>query len=149
MAEGGVFIPFQDAERDPQLKAALAAYVAAQLGRSQPLEEIRSADEGGLAELSETQAKLFLNNCSDKTTDVIRFIIAKNGVFMISELHRQLRVTSLRGVWTGLTRRLRNITQDDEATLLNWYHRPNEDDWRGVMAKRTVRSFELALVDRA
>lgn len=148
MAEAGIFIPLRDIKRDPALQGALSAYLAEQLGISLNSDS-RSPDEGGLAELSVTEAKLFLNNCSDKTIKVLRFILTKGGAFTASELYRHLKVNDLRGVWTGLTRRLRGVTKNPDALLLNWFYRPTEDDWRAVMATRTVASFRIALAERA
>jgi hypothetical protein len=146
--DGGIFIPFNDLEKDPVLNGAVSAYVAARLRLpATPMGE-SNPDEEGLPELSVADAKRFLNNCGEKTTKVLRFIVAKQGRFNASDLHRHMK-GDVRGVWTGLTRRLRSMTGDSDARLLNWFYNAGENEWRAVMARGMVTSFEAAFREHA
>ena len=59
-----------------------------------------------MAELSVWDAKLFLNNCGDKTVKARQASsVARNGQFLASELNRHMRTKNLRGVWTGLDKK--------------------------------------------
>lgn len=106
-------------------------------------------DEQGLARLSVADAKLFLNKCSDKTTAILQEIINRDGVFMASDIASFLQTDTahLRGAWAGLTKRVRTITKNDEASLINWFKEGG--DWRGTVAAQTVASMRVALEERA
>ena len=145
---GGVLIPYADLKGfSESTRTELATYVLAALGMtaSDALED----DEDGLAQLSLTDAKLYLNNCSEKSMKILTDIVARNGRFLMSDIMRLLNHTpdQLRGAWAGLTKRVRTITKDPEAVLLNWY-RQGAEDWRGVMASQTVASMRAALAER-
>lgn len=149
MGQAGIFIPFSEMENHPSLKAALLAYVAEHLGAPANATGAEARpDTEGLAQLSVRDANRFLNNCGAKTIKVLEFVVAQDGDFLLSQLQRHMRTKELRGVWTGLTRRVRNVTGDDEAVLLGWSYKAAKDDWRVVMATRSVSSFKTALAER-
>lgn len=106
-------------------------------------------DEQGLARLSVADAKLFLNNCSDKTTAILQEIVNHDGSFKASDIASFLETDTahLRGAWAGLTKRVRTITKDNNASLINWFK--EGDDWRGIVAAQTVASMRVALEERA
>jgi hypothetical protein len=135
-------------EANEALRLAVSAYVVSKLGAGPGAGQNSRPDEEGLAELSVRAAQLFLNNCSDKTVKVLSYIVSKNGDFRAAELYRHMKVKNLRGVWTGLTRRVRSVTKDDCALLINWVYKPGEQDYRGVMAAATVDSLRIALAER-
>lgn len=137
---------------DPSVQQAIMSYVVAQFGVPlaapvvAPIAEGR--DEKGLAKLDVPEAKLFLNRCSEKTTSILQEIVNRDGDFLASAI-AQLVGTSigeLRGAWSGLTKRVRTITKDPEASLLNWFKQG--DDWHGIMAAQTVASMRVALSER-
>lgn len=105
-------------------------------------------NEKGLALLDETDAKLFLNNCSEKTRGILELIVENDGRFLLSQIcyHTENTPDQLRGAWSGLTKRLRNVTKDKDATLLGWFRKG--EDWRGVMTKKTTDSMRIALQER-
>lgn len=137
----------------PTVQQALMAYVVSQLGGEAPIEAADSAAEGrnekGLAKLDVAEAKLFLNKCSEKTTLILQEIVNREGDFLASAIAELVGSTTgeLRGAWSGLTKRVRTITKDSEAHLLNWF-KQGDDDWRGIMAAQTVASMRIALAER-
>lgn len=143
MSEAGIFVPFRDLTTDDDLRTAVTRYAMKQLGVCAAQLPESAPEEEGLQKLSVTDAGLFLNTCSEKTLRTLEFIVANGGRISASDLHQHLEAGDLRGVWTGLTRRLRNITQKDDAKLLNWFKSGN--DWRIVMARATVDSLRQAL----
>ena len=138
---------------EPAVQRAIMAFFlsdfggAATEGSVAPIPEGR--DEQGLARLSVADAKLFLNNCSEKTTSILREIVARDGDFMASEIAKFVgtEIGQLRGAWAGLTKRVRTITKDGEATLINWFKQG--DDWHGIIAAQTIASMRVALDERA
>lgn len=153
MNEASITIPFSALKSfDPTTRLAILAYVAKQLD-IQPAESgavtvSEGRDEKGLAKLDVPEAKFFLNKCSQKTTLILREIVNGNGDFTMSAIAALVGTTmgQLRGAWSGLTKRVRTVTGDPEAMLINWFR--EGDDWRGVMAARTVSSMRVALEER-
>lgn len=135
------------------VQQALMAYVVSQLGVSGSVGQDESASDGrnekGLAKLDVAEAKLFLNKCSEKTTLILQEIVNRDGDFLASAIAALVGSTTgeLRGAWSGLTKRVRTITKDPEASLLNWY-KQGDDDWRAIMAAQTVASMRIALAER-
>ena len=154
MSEFSITIPASAYKTfDLPVQQALMAYVVSQLGGGAPIEAADSAAEGrsekGLAKLEVAEAKLFLNKCSEKTTLILQDIINRDGDFLASAIAELVGSTTgeLRGAWSGLTKRVRTITKDPEAHLLNWF-KQGDDDWRGIMATQTVASMRIALAER-
>jgi hypothetical protein len=154
MSEFSITIPVSAYKTfDPFVQQALMAYVVSQLGGEASIGTIGSAvesrNEKGLAKLDVAEAKLFLNKCSEKTTLILHEIVTRDGDFMASAIATLVGSTTgeLRGAWSGLTKRVRTITKDSEAHLLNWF-KQGEDDWRGIMAAQTVASMRIALTER-
>lgn len=153
MSEFSITIPVSAYKAfDPTVQQAIMSYIVAQFGV--PLADpvvgtiAEGRDEKGLAKLDVPEAKLFLNKCSEKTTLILQEIVNRDGDFLASAI-AQLVGTSigeLRGAWSGLTKRVRTITKDPEASLLNWFKQG--DDWHGIMAAQTVASMRVALSER-
>lgn len=153
MTELGILIPISAYKTfDRSVQRAIMTYLLDQFEGAQlepataPVAEGR--DEKGLAKLDVPEAKLFLNNCSEKTTSILQEIVNRNGDFMMSAIATLVgsEMGQLRGAWAGLTKRVRTITKDPEASLLNWFKQGG--DWRGIMAARTVASMRVALNER-
>jgi hypothetical protein len=154
MSEFSITIPASAYKAfEPDVQQALMAYVASQLGVSigstaaSPVAEGR--DEKGLARLDVPEAKVFLNKCSEKTTLILQEIVNRNGDFMASAIAGIVgtSIGELRGAWSGLTKRVRTVTKDPEASLLNWF-KQGDEDWHGIMAAQTVASMRVALAER-
>lgn len=105
-------------------------------------------EENGLARLDEKDAKEFLNTCRDKTREILKLIVDNDGRVLLSQVCFQFENTpdQLKGAWSGLTKRVRTVTRRDDAKLINWFRQG--DDWRGVMAHKTVASMRVALEAR-
>ena len=154
MSEFSIVIPASAYKTfDPPVQQAIMAYVVSQLGGEVSIGAVDSAVEGrnekGLAKLDVAEAKLFLNKCSEKTTLILQEIVNRDGDFMTSAIAELVGSTTgeLRGAWSGLTKRVRTITKDAEAHLLNWF-KQGDEDWRGIMAAQTVASMRIALAER-
>lgn len=137
---------------DPAVRSAITAYVTSQLGGQvhapliAPIADARN--DKGLAKLEVSEAKLFLNNCSEKSTTILREIVKHDGDLLASTIHKLFgtKPGELRGAWSGLTKRVRTVTKDPEAVLLGWFKQG--DDWRLIMATQTVASMRIALSER-
>jgi hypothetical protein len=138
---------------EPAVQAALKDYVLRQLGTVDLAQNESGSslegDEKGLAKLDVSEAKFFLNKCSEKTIRILREIVKRQGHFRVSSLAELFDTTprELRGVWAGLTKRVRTVKKDPHANLLNWFKQGN-DDWNGEMASQTVEALKKALDQR-
>lgn len=149
----GIFLPFPAvAGFSPTFQAELSEYVQAQMGASGDV-----SDEGGPiatdeseepADLSVAQAKKFLDRVSDKVRTTVRTIAeADPAGFDVSDVKEALGVdddADLRGVWGGITKRVRTVLGDDEAYLIWWTEREN-GGWTGRVSAMTHRSFGKVL----
>lgn len=107
------------------------------------------------AELSPGQAREFYAGCGAKTRKAIDVIAGGTSrQFQIADIAKALGVkpSELTGVWGGLTRRLKTITGDAEAYLIDWTKsEPVNDkegnyiDHTGEVTELTYRSFRKAL----
>jgi len=96
-------------------------------------------------ELDVEEARLFLETCSPKTKKVLAAIIDRKGQFDSRELEESLGIGTLRGVWTGLTRRIRSLTGNDSASLFHWKYDESSYPYQGTMADYTVQAFKHCL----
>ena len=105
------------------------------------------SDGGRYAKLGTQAARAFLLGCSDKTTDAVRAIVNQGEEFEARQIEEQMGVQSggLRGVWTGLTKRIRTITGDDEIDLFEWHEQLDDGSWKGRMMPQTRSAFLEAL----
>jgi hypothetical protein len=103
----------------------------------------------GLTKLDVAEARIFLNKCSEKTTRILQEIVKADGKFLASDIAALFgaSIGELRGAWSGLTKRVRTVTNNPDAVLLNWF-RQGEHDWQGIMAAQTVASMRVALSER-
>lgn len=154
MSEFSIVIPVSAYKAfEPETQQAIMAYVVSQLGSvEQEIDHHLSLDssgEKGLAKLDVTEAKIFLNNCSEKTILIIQEIVNRDGRFSASSIATFFGSTTgeLRGAWSGLTKRVRTVTKNPKAQLLNWF-KQGDDDWSAIMAAQTVASMRVALDER-
>lgn len=102
----------------------------------------------GPADLSVAQAKKFLDRVSDKVRTTIRVIAESDpSGFDLARVRAGLGVddgADLRGVWGGITKRVRTVLGDDEAYLV-WWTEQESGDWTGRVATTTHRSFGKVL----
>jgi hypothetical protein len=119
------------------------------------IDEQSSVDDEHFAELSPGQAREFLAGCGQKTRKAIEVIASSNSnQFQIADVAKALgvRPSELTGVWGGLTRRLKTVTGDYSAYLIDWAKNDpisDEDgnylDHTGEVTELTRRSFRKAL----
>jgi len=107
------------------------------------------------AELSPGQARDFYAGCGHKTRKAIEVIAdSASRRFQLADVAKAIGVEpkDLTGVWGGLTRRLKTITGDSDAYLIDWTksdpvldEKENYIDHRGEVTELTYRSFRKAL----
>lgn len=126
----------------------------AQAERLSATSESEEEDEH-FAELSPGQARDFYAGCGVKTRKAID-VIADSGSrhFQIADVAKAIGVqpSDLSGVWGGLTRRLKTITGDSDAYLIDWTksepvldEEENYIDHTGEVTEMTYNSFRKAL----
>lgn len=107
-------------------------------------------EEEGPADLSRAQMRKFLERCSDKTKTALRAIAeADQDDFALKTVAKALGIpdedpaAALRGVWGGLTKRVRTVLGDENAYLIWWEDRA--DDWHGHLSPMSHKSLREAL----
>ncbi|MFZ4381146.1 MAG: hypothetical protein ACOYO0_04170 [Sandarakinorhabdus sp.] len=149
----GIFLSFPAvAGFSRTFRAELAEYVQAQTSATVDTSEdggpVANDDEEEPADLSVAQAKKFLDRVSDKVRTTLRVIAeSDNSGFDMARVKEALGVgddTDLRGVWGGITKRVRTVLGDDEANLI-WWTQKESGDWIGRVSPMTHRSFSKVL----
>lgn len=149
----GIFLPFPVvAGFSPIFQVELNEYVQAQMGAKGDASEeggsITTDESEEPADLSVAQAKKFLDRVSDKVRTTIRVIAESDpSGFDLARVREGLGVddgTDLRGVWGGITKRVRTVLGDDEAYLI-WWTEQESGDWTGRVSATTHRSFGKVL----
>lgn len=108
-------------------------------------------DYSGLAaDLSSLQATQFVKGLSGKSRNVLKAILEIKGVesgFWMKTLAVTLMVESdsLTGVWSGLTRRSRTVTGDENAYLIDWVWHEEEEDYFGTLNNVTIKNLKKAM----
>jgi len=117
-------------------------------GDSSPQSE---PDYSGLAvALNSMQATQFVKGLSGKSRNVLKTILEIKGVesgFWMKTLAVVLMVEadSLTGVWSGLTRRSRTVTGDENAYLIDWVWHEEDDDYFGTLNNVTIKHLKKAM----
>lgn len=149
----GVFLPFQDLPGfSPAFQAEFADYVQARM--SIVADDVEDAGEPAQmeegeepADLSVAQAKKFLDRVSDRVRTTIRVIAeADPAGFDMATVMQALDTDdagSLRGVWGGITKRVRTVLGDNEAYLIWWVEQ--DHGWVGRVSTMTHRSLRKVL----
>ncbi len=100
------------------------------------------------AELSPAQARRFLEPCGDKIRMALKSILKQepNG-FVLSEVFKAVgadwETEDLRGVWGGMTKRVRTVLGDPNAYLIDWSQ--TDDDWIGRLTPTSHVSLRKAM----
>lgn len=106
--------------------------------------------EWELPDLSPAQARKLVTNVSARLRTTFKVIAeSPEAGFAVKDIAQALGDEdegTLRGVWSGVTRRLRTVLGDEEAYLFQW----EEDDesgiaWKGMVSPTTYRSLRKAL----
>jgi hypothetical protein len=141
----GVFIPFEVLPGfSAAFRAELSRYVQAQIGLDgEPAPE----EVGGPAELSVAQARTFLDRVSDKVRTAVR-VMAEGDTpsFAMANIMAALDIDepgALRGVWSGITKRVRTVLGDPDAYLIWWDEQPS--GWVGRVSPTTHRALRKVL----
>ena len=131
----------------PACKAEIAAHLGFEAAPS--IQSVLLDEDGGeYAELGIQAARAFLQGCGGKTKQAIAYIVETGESFTMDEIKFVMKQDDLRGVWTGLTKRVRTITGDKEAALIAW-EQLGDGDWRGRMMPVTREAFRRALAETA
>ena len=107
------------------------------------------------AELSPKQARDFYSGCGTSTRKAIDVIARSDSkYFQLADVAKETETapSDLSGVWGGLTRRVKTITGDSDAYLIDWTksdavcdEEGNYIDHKGEVTEMTYRSFRKAL----
>ena len=132
----------------PACKAELAAHLGFDSAPT-PNPFMLDESEEEFAELGIQAARAFLQGCGEKTILAIGLIVESGDSFSIAKIAADMGVdaASLRGVWAGLTKRVRTITGDPEAALIAWEPQSEDDDYIGRMMPVTREAFRRALAE--
>jgi hypothetical protein len=162
MNTSGIFITTDHLKSLPkQQQDFLLGIVSGRTTASDAPVELQSAahdaevEDEHFAELSPGQARDFYAGCGPKTRKAIEVIAnSPSRHFQIADVAKAIgvRPSELTGVWGGLTRRLKTVTGDSEAYLIDWTKSEpvvDEDDnyvdHTGEVTELTYRSFRKAL----
>ena len=142
-----------DADTVMRLSPACKAELAAHLGFdtqqvAEGQRDFEVDEDGEYAELGLQAARAFLQGCGEKTTAAIRNIVDAGETFSLRQLERDMGVPigGLRGVWTGLTKRVHTITNDGDVSLIEWLEE-TDDDWIARFMPVTREAFRRALAE--
>lgn len=86
-----------------------------------------SDDQG---ELTKKHLNEIVSGLSEKSRNVLKAIASfKTNTVSLDDLLASLKVEyqDIQGVWSGITNRSRNITQDSEFILFQWVHDEQDD----------------------
>lgn len=165
MGNDGIFLSATTfRELSPATQADILAMLAGQASGSRPARQALPADQGenvseneideDFAELSPTQAREFLSGCGDRTRKMIQ-LIAEGDTrhFQLADLAESMgcKPGDLRGVWSGLTRRLYTILGNTDAYLIDWAadavlgEEGEYLDHAGEVTEMTYQSFRKVL----
>lgn len=125
----------------------LLAYVS----RAFTIDGDHAVGDGGdkTTSLSEAQARVYLNNCSEATIEILHAFVDRDGALFMSDISRLTGKSNmqLRGALGGITKRTRTICGDPEAWLIEWT-KTSSGDWLGRISPTTAASFRVALAER-
>ncbi|CND92256.1 MULTISPECIES: hypothetical protein [Enterobacterales] len=106
--------------------------------------------EDGPTDLSSLQAERLVRGLSDKSRSVLKAILeSEDGEqgFWCKSVAEELGfdVSELSGVWSGLTRRTRTVSDDSDAYLIGWALDESRDDYYGTLHPTTYRNCKKAM----
>lgn len=146
MTQSGIFVSFDDiAGFSDDVRGELRLYAARYLGQGLVAGETLMDDElADLVELTKKQATNIIATVSETAVEILRFIVSRSGSFRQDDLHHELDKApeQLRTIWSGLTRRIRTVTADRDAELIQWEMRNGA--WYGLVRPETVASLKYA-----
>lgn len=106
-------------------------------------------EEWELPDLSPAQARKLVNNVSDRLRTTFKVIAeAPETGFIVKDIAQALGDEdegTLRGIWSGITRRLRSVLDDEDAYLFQWEEDESGTTWKGMVSPTTHRSLRKAL----
>ena len=105
---------------------------------------------GVAVDLSSQQAALVVKALSTKTRAVLKAIMEQPELkagFWCKPVAEKVgsEVSSLTGVWSGLTRRVRTVTGDPVAVLFDWVWSDEKEDYFGTLHPITIKNLQNAL----
>ncbi|OKO98151.1 hypothetical protein [Xenorhabdus eapokensis] len=102
-------------------------------------------------DLSSIQAAKFVKGLGEKSRRVLKTILevgkGEKGEFWCKDVAKKLDIKSesLTGVWSGLTRRIRSVTEDEDACLFDWQPDDNRCDYQGTFHEVTYKNLKKVL----
>lgn len=142
----GIFL----SRKDLMLLTASAKEEVLMLVSGESAHGIYDKPEDGPTDLSSLQAEKLVRGLSDKSRSVLKAILeSKDGEhgFWCQSIAEELGfdVSELSGVWSGLTRRTRTVSDDSEAYLIGWAWDEEHNDYYGKMHPTTYRNCKKAM----
>ena len=116
----------------------------------QKIQNVYENTKDGPIDLSSLQAEKLVRGLSDKSRAVLKLIIESNDGehgFWCKNVAKELNidVSELSGVWSGLTRRTRTVSDDSEAYLIAWAWDDNANDYYGKLHTITYNNCKKAM----
>ena len=120
------------------------------LATGDSVSSVYEESEDGPTDLSSLQAERLVRGLSDKSRSVLKVILeSEDGErgFWCKSIAKELGldVSELSGVWSGLTRRTRTVSDDSEAYLIGWAWDDDRDDYYGSLHSTTYRNCKKAM----
>lgn len=105
-------------------------------------EETKEVPEGPF-ELTPQFVRSFMRNLSEKTKTVLRYFAQNNGSATVDELLEEIEgegINDIKGVFSGLTRRIRRLDPDDnsEAYIVDF----NEENEEYFVSRPTLNALK-------
>ncbi|CNJ55129.1 hypothetical protein [Yersinia mollaretii] len=120
------------------------------LATGESISAVYEESEDGPTDLSSLQAERLVRGLSDKSRSVLKAILeSEDGEqgFWCKSVAEELGfdVSELSGVWSGLTRRTRTVSDDHEDYLISWACDEDRDDYYGKLHPTTYRNCKKAM----
>lgn len=99
--------------------------------------------DGEIEDLTYKPLKRFMSGVSEETKDKLKFFAQNDGKATVNSMFEKFGEFSWAGFQSGVTRRLRTVTNDKDANLFDWDD--SEDDWENCniwVSKITVDSLK-------
>jgi len=129
-----------------ELKAELAVRLGLTIASPAPPQTFGDEE---VAEIGIQSARAFLQGCSERTAEILALMVGLGDTFSLRELEKAAKAKpgGLRGVWTGLTKRIRTITGDPDAVLIDWSGPDEDGDYRGRLAAVSLDALRRAFAE--
>jgi hypothetical protein len=146
MFQSGVFLSSSDvASLSRGSQAEIFNIFGGKIRASSQSPEVKKVGSSGAYTMSLQLAEEFIEGCGNKIINTLKKIVEMEGVFFGDDLEVKMKVGRLSGVYTGITNRLRKLTDDPGAKLFDWTFDDEKDQWRGELHPMTLTVLRSVL----